>query len=268
MCKSLSDLLQSHLGKFGENYEFFLTTRVGFPVINSKNNWVLAKDIKPFYSDKADYFKFLVSSLCENSRVLVDSLPNIEQFVSRLNSEWMKARTGSSLCSRPSHRDEIWFSSKTEQYCWLSNLFPTLIYCQEPVSGIFASLENAYKLSKAVLAGESEERINSISKETDIWKLVKVQVALPIEQSFPLMQSLISCKFKQNRVLQQLLIATTGSVTLVEHTDNSYWGDGSSTKAEERGSGQNKLGIVLMAEREKYLKAIVDDSLVDHSLKG
>jgi predicted NAD-dependent protein-ADP-ribosyltransferase YbiA (DUF1768 family) len=82
------------------------------------------------------------------------------------------------------------------------------------------------------------------------------------------MQSLISCKFKQNRVLQQLLIATTGSVTLVEHTDNSYWGDGSSTKAEERGSGQNKLGIVLMAEREKYLKAIVDDSLVDHSLKG
>jgi ribA/ribD-fused uncharacterized protein len=51
-------------------------------------------------------------------------------------------------------------------------------------------------------------------------------------------------KFTQNLALLEKLLAT-GNKTIVEHTVNdSYWGDGGD------GSGQNRLGHILMELRE------------------
>lgn len=58
-----------------------------------------------------------------------------------------------------------------------------------------------------------------------------------------LMREAVLAKFTQHSKLQELLLST-GEAYLVEHTTNdSYWGDGGD------GSGQNKLGQILMIVR-------------------
>jgi ribA/ribD-fused uncharacterized protein len=54
----------------------------------------------------------------------------------------------------------------------------------------------------------------------------------------------VKLKFTQNPKLLELLLSTKNR-TIVEHTVNdSYWGDGGD------GSGQNRLGNILMELRE------------------
>lgn len=63
------------------------------------------------------------------------------------------------------------------------------------------------------------------------------------------MRGALAAKFAQHPPLTQLLLAT-GDAMIVEHTRNdSYWGDGGD------GSGQNKLGILLVELREKLSAA-------------
>jgi N-glycosidase YbiA len=60
-----------------------------------------------------------------------------------------------------------------------------------------------------------------------------------------LMREAVLAKFTQHSKLKELLLST-GEAYLVEHTTNdSYWGDGGD------GSGQNKLGQILMSVREE-----------------
>lgn len=57
------------------------------------------------------------------------------------------------------------------------------------------------------------------------------------------MKEALKAKFTQHVALRDLLLSTS-NVHIVEHTRNdSYWGDGGD------GSGQNKLGILLMEIR-------------------
>jgi ribA/ribD-fused uncharacterized protein len=69
----------------------------------------------------------------------------------------------------------------------------------------------------------------------DDWESVKDQ----------LMHEAVRAKFAQHADLREVLLAT-GDATIVEHTENDrYWGDGGD------GSGQNKLGRILMRVREE-----------------
>jgi N-glycosidase YbiA len=63
-----------------------------------------------------------------------------------------------------------------------------------------------------------------------------------------LMREAVLAKFTQHPKLKELLLST-GEAYLVEHTTNdSYWGDGGD------GSGQNKLGQILMSVRDELRK--------------
>jgi ribA/ribD-fused uncharacterized protein len=59
------------------------------------------------------------------------------------------------------------------------------------------------------------------------------------------MRDAVLAKFSQHADLKEILLSTADA-KLVEHTFNdSYWGDGGD------GSGQNKLGQILMSVREE-----------------
>ena len=60
-----------------------------------------------------------------------------------------------------------------------------------------------------------------------------------------IMHAAVRAKFTQHADLREILLAT-GDVVIVEHTENdAYWGDGGD------GSGQNRLGQILMRVREE-----------------
>ncbi len=60
-----------------------------------------------------------------------------------------------------------------------------------------------------------------------------------------IMREAVLAKFTQHKELREILLGT-GDAKLVEHTTNdSYWGDGGD------GSGQNRLGQILMSVREE-----------------
>ena len=67
------------------------------------------------------------------------------------------------------------------------------------------------------------------------WETIKDDVML----------SIVRAKFFQNKVYLQQLLSTKGA-RLCEHTKKDrYWGDGGD------GSGQNRLGHILMAVRDE-----------------
>ncbi|MGL4348177.1 MAG: NADAR domain-containing protein [Chlamydiales bacterium] len=59
------------------------------------------------------------------------------------------------------------------------------------------------------------------------------------------MLQIIYLKFSQNPTLKDKLVATAPA-TLIEQTDNMFWGEGPSHTVEK---GENKLGKILMDER-------------------
>jgi ribA/ribD-fused uncharacterized protein len=63
------------------------------------------------------------------------------------------------------------------------------------------------------------------------------------------MRDAVLAKFSQNDRLRAVLLGT-GDAVLVEHTErDSYWGDGGD------GSGQNRLGQILLSVREELRNA-------------
>lgn len=72
------------------------------------------------------------------------------------------------------------------------------------------------------------------------WELIKETV----------MYDALKCKFVQHPKLMQELVLTKGCM-LVEHTTNdNYWGDGGD------GTGQNRLGVLLMRLRDELFNEI------------
>lgn len=73
------------------------------------------------------------------------------------------------------------------------------------------------------------------------WELVKEDI----------MHEALRAKSTQHPELRELLLST-GSATLVEHTTNDrYWADGGD------GSGNNRLGILMMELRDELRKELV-----------
>lgn len=87
------------------------------------------------------------------------------------------------------------------------------------------------QVSPMAAALEGRNRHNPLRSD---WEAVKDDV----------MRYAVREKFRQHPELQELLLST-GNVEIIEHTRNdSYWGDGGD------GSGQNKLGNILMELRK------------------
>lgn len=73
-----------------------------------------------------------------------------------------------------------------------------------------------------------------------------------------IMTDIDAAKFQQNGKLEEYLCNTENS-PLFEATHDEFWGIGLSIRAkdtiEEKGKGQKKLGLILMALRQTYLDA-------------
>lgn len=82
------------------------------------------------------------------------------------------------------------------------------------------------------------------------------------------MRRALLAKFTQHEDLRETLLETRGKY-LVEHTKNdAYWGDGSNGR--KRGSGQNRLGKLLMELREVLRDGDIDAhaARIDAALLG
>lgn len=251
MSLSLPFLLNSNQEKLGNQYENFLTDRGWFPAINSKNQWILARNIPKLFRDRKTYFKDLAEKIVQNGQEIAH-LPHPENLVRRFNIEWMTAQRVEELSSMTETDTPIWFNSKSRDYSWLSNFFMTLIYSWEPIPGIFIGVESAYKTYQAALAGADSETVAELAQITNLKKAKKKSVNIDQELKVSLMRTLIKLKFSQNQILAEHLKATAHR-QLIEHTDNRFWGDGSSTGSEESGDGLNMLGQILMEERDFLL---------------
>lgn len=96
------------------------------------------------------------------------------------------------------------------------------------------SHEERIRLLKSPAEAKAEGNKRTLPLRKD-WSQVKDQV----------MYDVVLAKFTQRPVLRQKLLES-GTRELVEHTRNdSYWGDGGD------GSGQNKLGKILMQVRKE-----------------
>lgn len=72
-----------------------------------------------------------------------------------------------------------------------------------------------------------------------------------------IMRVALYAKFTQHLDLQQKLLAT-GTAQIIEHTKNdSYWGDGGD------GSGQNKLGQLLMQIRDQVRNELHEQDITE-----
>lgn len=247
---SLCSLLQSNHSKFGNNYENFLTLKSGFPVLNAKNTWVLVPNFNAYFHWRADYLNFLAEKIVKEGPEIA-KLPNIQKLITQFNITWLEARLKHQVKYEPDVK-EILFNSKIPKYEWLSNFFQTLIYSEKPIAGIFPRVESAYKAYKDFLVNKDKQSVQKIANMTDVIKLKKLKADVPKSKTLPLMRQLIYLKFNQNPILQNKLVATAPA-SLIEQTDNMFWGQGPSHTVEK---GENKLGKILMDERAFIIKEI------------
>jgi ribA/ribD-fused uncharacterized protein len=128
------------------------------------------------------------------------------------------------------------------EYRWLSNFWPCEITAKDGTK--FGSVEAAYQAAKCADAdvfktfarlspAEAKRKGRSVRIRPD-WDIVKV----------PVMRKLIALKFAPETDLAAKLVAT-GNRELVEA---NTWGDRFWGKC--GGVGQNKLGVLLMEQRE------------------
>ena len=141
-------------------------------------------------------------------------------------------------------KGEIRFYSEKDDYGYFCNYYAAPI---EVEGRVWPTSEHYYQGMKfldaevqgKVRKAETPKKAKGLGRNKDHhlredWDQVKDDV----------MYEALTAKFTQHSDLQQYLLETNAK-RLVEHTDrDSYWGDGGD------GSGQNKLGVLLMRVRE------------------
>ncbi len=106
-------------------------------------------------------------------------------------------------------------------------------------------ITNGGKIYNCQTAFEAAKLGRSLSPLREDWELVKDETMFEI----------VLAKFTQHSDIREILLSTTEK-NIIEHTANdSYWGDGGD------GSGQNKLGIILMKVRTILSKEKVLDKV-------
>ncbi|CUI16214.1 DUF1768-domain containing protein [Candidatus Protochlamydia naegleriophila] len=270
---NLCFLLLQYEGKYQSDYSHFLEAQTGYPIISNKG-WTFAKDFRTSLSfnverltfkNKNDYFLFLAQALLKEGHAIASEITGVEKLVKRFNREWTFAQKGKSSPHSERKAAQIFFNSKHRTHQWLSNFFFSLIYCKDK-KVIFGCVETAYKAHMA--ARLDNKGFQELAQSLEPGKAKKIRTTtteLVKQDKLKTMASLIHLKFSQNEVLQDWLIQTDQE--LIEHTDNNFWGDGSSDP-HERGNGENHLGKILMCERA-YLKAFsIMEPVLDDCIDG
>jgi hypothetical protein len=169
----------------------------------------------------------------------------------RLTSHSVEVPTTSSNPSHGSHK--LFFYGHKNVFGELSNFYPAAI----TVDGKKYPTTEHYFQAMKFPAGCHQDTIRHASTPSKAKKLGGSR-AVAIRSDWEAVKEdvmYIACyaKFTQHRKLGALLLQT-GDAILVEHTHRDYeWGDGGD------GSGQNKLGKVLMRVRDT-LNQSVDSS--------
>ncbi len=252
---TLCSLLVQYEDKYQNDYSYFLDSQTGYPIISSKG-WTFAKDYKTSLSMNGErlkfknrnaYFLFLAHALLREGNEITDEVADVKKLVGRFNKEWTLAQKGKSISFVDENDLKIFFNSKHQTYDWLSNFFFSLIYCEDR-KAIFGCVETAYKAYMA--ASIDDKAFQTLTQSLDPNKAKKIRTPtgeLSKQTKLKIMASLIHLKFTQNELLQNWLLQTNQE--LIEHTDNTFWGDGSNDSF-EKGQGENHLGQILMHERD------------------
>lgn len=142
------------------------------------------------------------------------------------------------------------YSTRPKQIGFMSNF--TKVQNLWLDSKPFPTTEHYFQSAKfAATCPEHAERIRTAKTATVAARLGRSR-KYPIrpdwaEKRDEVMETALMAKFSQNRDMRRLLIGT-GQAELVEHTSKDrYWADGGD------GSGQNRLGQLLMRVRERVL---------------
>lgn len=143
--------------------------------------------------------------------------------------------------------DSIKFFNRDAVYGEFSNLaeFPIEIAGEE-----WPTVEHYYQAEKFV-DKEYREKIRMTACVREAIKLGRSrEVRMRSdwkELKLDIMKKAIHAKYTQHQNLKELLLST-GEAVLIEHTEkDSFWGDGGD------GSGQNRLGILLMELRSQLI---------------
>ncbi|CUI16216.1 Conserved hypothetical protein [Candidatus Protochlamydia naegleriophila] len=259
---NLSTLIVEYEKSTSGDYTSLFDSKGGYPIITSKG-WTLAKECKSSlqttkskgnkltFSNREDYFKFLAQAILEEGNQLANNVQSIQKLVIRFNIEWTLAQKGKNGNFMDKSVNPILFNSKNKMFDWLSNFFPTLIFCSASKT-IFSCVETAYKAHTTTT--QHSKAFQELAKSMDPNKAKKINSPMmerSDEHRLKTMKVMIQIKFSQNPILTDWLAQTT--VELVEHTDNSFWGDGSKTA--EKGNGSNYLGKILMNYRRTLNEA-------------
>jgi ribA/ribD-fused uncharacterized protein len=141
----------------------------------------------------------------------------------------------------------ILFYSVREPYGFFSN------FARYPITldgDVWATSEHYFQAAKFL--NESDRQAVQTAKSSLMAARIGRDRRRPIRADWNtikdnVMMRGLRAKFDQHSELREILISTQGA-ELVEHTKNdSYWGDGGD------GSGQNKLGRMLVQIRNEYI---------------
>jgi ribA/ribD-fused uncharacterized protein len=263
--------LRSVLEPFRGDYNALFSPRGGYLVAVDGGGWRVQK-LRP--SDVSKHYDLLVGKLLEDKEYREVKKP--VELIKRINGYFTDI-TGHSVFSS---REAILFNSKIASYSYLSNFYPTLLLCSDPLDRstirLYPSSENAYQASKiCMLASEIDrdevsaavERISVVSEHEA--KRLGAEFYIPpsnevCQKKSSIMKDLNRLKFEQNLPLLELLIQTNPK-HLIEESGDRFWGASSPVdyKSLEKSysepislSSQNCLGRVLMEVRtelvEKY----------------
>jgi ribA/ribD-fused uncharacterized protein len=259
---SLGSVLESFRG----DYNALFSPRGGYLVAADGGGWRVQK-LRP--SDVSKHYTMLVRKLLEDKEYREVKKP--VELIKRINGYFTDITGHSGLSSR----EAILFNSKIASYSYLSNFYPTLLLCSDPLDRstirLYPSSENAYQASKiCMLASEIDrdevsaavERISVVSEHEA--KRLGAEFYIPpsneaAQIKFDIMQDLTRSKFEQNLQLLKLLMQTSPK-HLVEESGDRFWGAASPVdyKALEKSyadpvslSSQNCLGRVLMCVRKE-----------------
>lgn len=148
---------------------------------------------------------------------------------------------------------EIRFYSKSTNYHAFSNFYIS----DFTIDGhIYKNVEQFFQAQKAIVAKDTEyfNKILQSSSPRDARTFGRKVRGLPVStwnsMRDQIMLQGVRAKFSQNITLKALLLETKDAILIEDSPTDYYWGCGS------KGSGQNKLGQILMKVRTELVISV------------
>lgn len=226
---------------------------------NANNGWSICKLNKfeqlmrkhfGYYEDT--HFQSIIKGLISEKKISLS--PKLVLLTQRINKFLYKNEIESDRSiemDESSEQGPFFFRSTIKPHNFCSNFFPSLIVYKDR---FYSSVEVAYQALKFEGTTLADTIISGTSKEAKLLSnMHKDEVPKDWnEKKLDIMKVLVHSKFALNIDLQQRLLSTYPR-RLVEHTDDSYWGDGNHNGT-EIGTGENHLGKILEDVRSELLE--------------